>query len=138
MTYARNLRCRECSRDYPLAALHVCEFCFGPLEVVYDDEAIRKDVSREKIASRPSTLWRYREFLPCDADTAVDIGAGFTPLIHARNLGKALGLPNLYIKNDTVNPDLVLQGPRRRHCQFPRARARLREAGLRQHGQPRQ
>ena len=104
MTYARNLRCRECSRDYPLAALHVCEFCFGPLEVVYDDEAIRKDVSREKIASRPSTLWRYREFLPCDADTAVDIGAGFTPLIHARNLGKALGLPNLYIKNDTVNP----------------------------------
>ena len=104
MTYARNLRCRECSRDYPLAALHVCEFCFGPLEVVYDDEAIRKDVSREKIASRPSTLWRYREFLPCDADTAVDIGAGFTPLIHAKNLGKALGLPNLYIKNDTVNP----------------------------------
>ena len=104
MTYARNLRCRECSRDYPLAALHVCEFCFGPLEVVYDDEAIRKDVSREKIASRPSTLWRYREFLPCDAGTAVDIGAGFTPLIHARNLGKALGLPNLYIKNDTVNP----------------------------------
>ena len=104
MTYALNLRCRECSRDYPLAALHVCEFCFGPLEVVYDDEAIRKDVSREKIASRPSTLWRYREFLPCDADTAIDIGAGFTPLIHARNLGKALGLPNLYIKNDTVNP----------------------------------
>ena len=104
MTYALNLRCRECSRDYPLAALHVCEFCFGPLEVVYDDEAIRKDVSREKIVSRPSTLWRYREFLPCDADTAVDIGAGFTPLIHARNLGKALGLPNLYIKNDTVNP----------------------------------
>ena len=104
MNYARNLRCRECSRDYPLAALHVCEFCFGPLEVVYDDEAIRKDVSREKIASRPSTLWRYREFLPCDADTAVDIGAGFTPLIHAKNLGKALGLPNLYIKNDTVNP----------------------------------
>ncbi len=104
MNYALNLRCRECSRDYPLAALHVCEFCFGPLEVVYDDEAIRKDVSREKIASRPSTLWRYREFLPCDADTAVDIGAGFTPLIHAKNLGKALGLPNLYIKNDTVNP----------------------------------
>ena len=104
MTYAQSLRCRECSRDYPLEALHVCEFCFGPLEVVYDDEAIRKDVSREKIASRPSTLWRYREFLPCDADTAVDIGAGFTPLIHAKNLGKALGLPNLYIKNDTVNP----------------------------------
>ena len=104
MSYAQNLRCRECSRDYPLAALHVCEFCFGPLEVVYDDEAIRAAVSRETIAARPATLWRYREFLPCEADTAVDIGAGFTPLIHAKNLGKALGLPNLYIKNDTANP----------------------------------
>ena len=104
MSYAQNLRCRECSRDYPLAALHVCEFCFGPLEVVYDDEAIRAAVSRETIASRPATLWRYREFLPCEADTAVDIGAGFTPLIHAKNLGKALGLPKLYIKNDTANP----------------------------------
>ncbi|MYD28879.1 MAG: threonine synthase, partial [Dehalococcoidia bacterium] len=52
----------------------------------------------------PANLWRYREFLPCDADTAINIGAGFTPLIHAKNLGKALGLPNLYIKNDTANP----------------------------------
>ncbi len=104
MTYAQNLRCRECSRDYPLAALHVCEFCFGPLEVVYDDDGIKAAVSREAIASRPANLWRYREFLPCDADTAINIGAGFTPLIHAKNLGKALGLPNLYIKNDTANP----------------------------------
>ncbi len=105
MNYSRNLRCRECGRDdYPLAALHVCEFCFGPLEVVYDDDAIRKAVSRELIASRPATLWRYREFLPCDPEMAIDIGAGFTPLIHAKNLGKALGLPNLYIKNDTANP----------------------------------
>ncbi len=104
MSYARNLRCRECSREYPLAALHVCEFCFGPLEVAYDDAAIRSAVSREAIASRPSTLWRYHEFLPCEVESAVDIGAGFTPLLRARNLGKALGLPNLYIKNDTVNP----------------------------------
>ena len=104
MSYARNLRCRECGRDYPLAALHVCEYCFGPLEAVYDDEAIRAAVSREAIAARPATLWRYREFLPCEADSAVDIGAGFTPLLHAKNLGKALGLPRLYLKNDTANP----------------------------------
>ncbi len=104
MSYARNLRCRECGRDYPLAALHVCEFCFGPLEAVYDDAAIRAAVSRETIAGRPATLWRYREFLPCEAETAIDIGVGFTPLLHARNLGKALGLPRLYIKNDTANP----------------------------------
>ena len=104
MNYARNLRCRECGRDYPLAAIHVCEYCFGPLEAVYDDEAIRAAVSREAIAARPATLWRYREFLPCEADSAVDIGAGFTPLLHAKNLGKALGLPRLYLKNDTANP----------------------------------
>lgn len=104
MSYARNLRCRECGRDYPLAALHVCEYCFGPLEAVYDDAAIRAAVSREAIATRPATLWRYREFLPCEADSAVDIGAGFTPLLHAKNLGKALGLPRLYLKNDTANP----------------------------------
>ena len=104
MSHARNLRCRECGREYPLAAIHVCEYCFGPLEVAYDDGAIRAAVSREAIAARPATLWRYREFLPCEADEAVDIGAGFTPLLHAKNLGKALGLPHLYLKNDTANP----------------------------------
>jgi len=104
MSFATNLRCRECHREYPLEAIHVCEFCFGPLEVSYDYDAIRRNVSRDAIASGPASLWRYRHFLPCDADAAVDIGAGFTPLIHARNLGKALGLPNLYIKNDTMNP----------------------------------
>ncbi|HEY4669239.1 MAG TPA: threonine synthase [Tepidiformaceae bacterium] len=104
MSFATNLRCRECHREYPLEAIHVCEFCFGPLEVSYDYDAIRRTISRDTIAAGPPSLWRYRPFLPCDADAAVDIGAGFTPLIHAKNLGKALGLPNLYIKNDTVNP----------------------------------
>ncbi|MCK6565436.1 MAG: threonine synthase [Dehalococcoidia bacterium] len=104
MSFAKSLRCRECHREYPLAAIHVCEFCFGPLEVAYDYDAIRRNTSRESIAAGPASLWRYRNLLPCDANAAVDIGAGFTPLIHAKNLGKALGLPRLYIKNDTVNP----------------------------------
>ncbi len=104
MSFARNLRCRECHREYPLAAIHVCEFCFGPLEVTYDYEGIRAAVSRQRIESGPASLWRYRDFLPCDSDAAVDIGAGYTPLIRARNLGKALGLNNLWLKNDTVNP----------------------------------
>ncbi|MCC7364956.1 MAG: threonine synthase [Dehalococcoidia bacterium] len=104
MSYAINLRCRECHRDYPLAAIHVCEFCFGPLEVAYDYEGIRRNVTRSSIEAGPASLWRYRDFLPCDAPSAIDIGAGFTPLIHAKNLGKALGLKNLYIKNDTMNP----------------------------------
>jgi len=104
MSYATNLRCRECHREYPLEARHVCDFCFGPVEVTYDYDAIRRNVTRARIESGPASLWRYRDFLPCDASNAVDIGAGFTPLIRARNLGKALGLNNLYIKNDTMNP----------------------------------
>jgi threonine synthase len=95
MSYARNLRCRECHREYPLEALHVCEYCFGPVEVAYDYDAIRKNVSRASIEAGPASLWRYRDFLPCDAGSAVDIGAGFTPLIRAKNLGKALGIENL-------------------------------------------
>jgi len=104
MSNAANLRCRECSRDYPLEAIHVCDFCFGPLEVVYDYDAIKRNVTRKSIEAGPASLWRYRELLPVEGDSAVDIGAGFTPLIRAKNLGKALGLNNLYIKNDTVNP----------------------------------
>ncbi len=104
MTFATNLRCRECSRDYPLQAIHVCDFCFGPLEVAYDYDAIAKTVTRQRIEAGPASLWRYQDFLPVDAENAIDIGAGYTPLIHARNLGKLLGLPNLYIKNDTMNP----------------------------------
>ena len=72
--------------------------------MTYDYDRIRRNVTRESIERGPASLWRYRDFLPVDADAAIDIGAGYTPLIRAKNLGKALGLNNLYIKNDTVNP----------------------------------
>ena len=104
MSYATALRCRECSREYPLAPQHVCEFCFGPLEVTYDYDAIRKAISRERIARGPASLWRYADLLPVDEEYRVDLGAGFTPLLHAKNLGRRLGLNRLYLKNDTVNP----------------------------------
>jgi threonine synthase len=104
MPYARGLKCRECGRLYPIEALHVCEYCFGPLEVDYDYDAIRANVSKASIAAGPKTIWRYRDFLPVEGDRVVDIGAGFTPLIRAENLARALGLRELYIKNDSVNP----------------------------------
>jgi threonine synthase len=104
MSYAKALHCRECGREYPLQPSHVCEFCFGPLEVTYDYDAQRKAISRKSIESGPLSLWRYRDLLPCDADRAVDLNAGFTPLLRARNLGEALGLSQLYIKNDCSNP----------------------------------
>ncbi len=104
MSFATALRCRECSREYPLAPKHVCEFCFGPVEVTYDYEAIKKTISRERIARGPASLWRYADLLPVDEECRVDLGAGFTPLLRADNLAKRLGLNNLYIKNDTLNP----------------------------------
>jgi threonine synthase len=84
--------------------LNVCDFCFGPLEVTYDYDSIARTVTRESIESGPTTMWRYHDFLPVDAEASIDMGTGFTPLIRARNLGRMLGLDNLYIKNDSVNP----------------------------------
>ncbi len=104
MPFAKALRCRECSREYPLEPSHVCEFCFGPLEVVYDYEAMHRNVTRESIERGPASMWRYAPFLPADPEYAVDINAGFTPLIRAKNLGEHLGLKNLYLKNDCANP----------------------------------
>ena len=100
----KSLRCRECSSEYPIEPINVCEFCFGPLEVIYDYDAMSSKVTRASIESGPASMWRYHDFLPTDIQSAVDIGTGFTPLVHAKNLGRMLGLDHLYIKNDAVNP----------------------------------
>jgi threonine synthase len=105
MTKISELRCKECKRGYPVAAVHVCEFCFAPLEPVYDFDAIAKDISRDKIAAGPLSVWRYVDLLPVDpAAPRVDLGAGFTPLLRAQRLGAELGISDLYVKNDTANP----------------------------------
>jgi len=104
MAFADSLVCRECSRRYELGALYFCDFCFGPLEVSYDTEAIAGTVSREKIAAGPPTLWRYADMLPVERTSATDLGAGLTPLVRADRLAAELGLGELWIKNDTLNP----------------------------------
>jgi threonine synthase len=104
VTFIKQLTCRECGRAYEVAPLHVCEWCFGPLEAAYDYDAIAASVSREKIAQGPSSIWRYADLLPADRGSAVDLGAGFTPLVRAERLAGALGLGELWIKNDTLNP----------------------------------
>jgi len=98
------MRCKECSREYPVGAFNVCDFCFGPVEVVYDYDAIAEVTSRERIMSGPNSLWRYADFLPADYNPDVDINAGFTPLIRSKGLAEHLGLNELWIKNDSVNP----------------------------------
>ena len=104
MSHVKCLRCRECGNEYPIEPIYVCDFCFGPLEVAYDYDSIARVISRERIANGPPTMWRYHDLLPVDAGMALDMGTGYTPLIHAKNLGGKFGLNNLYIKNDSVNP----------------------------------
>jgi threonine synthase len=101
--FMKALKCRECGREYPLAATHVCEFDFGPLEVVYDYDRIKRSLSRAAIASRPQNMWRYRELLPVAYEPTVGVQVGFTPLIKADRLARVLGVRELWVKNDTVN-----------------------------------
>src|SRR6266700_7544037 len=99
------LRCRECGSEYELQATHVCEMCFGPLDVVFDEAALKRRVSRQRIEQGPASMWRYRDLLPVEDDTpVVTLGEGFTPLVKADRLGAELGLRNLYLKNDSMNP----------------------------------
>ena len=103
MSYVKGLRCRECGAESPIAPLHVCETCFGPLEVVYDYAAIGRVLTRERIASRPRNLWRYRELLPIEGEPQAGLHSGFTPLVRADRLAAALGVRELYVKDDSVN-----------------------------------
>lgn len=103
MGYATLLRCRKCGQEFSLKPMNLCEVCLSPLEVIYDYEAISSAVTRETIATGPVSMWRYVDLLPVETEP-VDLGTGFSPLVKAPNLGRELGLDNLYIKNDCLTP----------------------------------
>jgi threonine synthase len=103
MTHVKGLRCRECGAESPVAPLHVCETCFGPLEVVYDYDVVRRTFTREAIAARPRNIWRYGELLPVDGEPRVGLHSGCTPLVRAERLAEALGVEELWVKDDSVN-----------------------------------
>ena len=92
-----NLKCRECGRLYPKQAIHVCDFDFGPLEAAYDYDAIKGQLTRDVITSRPQNMWRYRELLPIDGTPTVGAQVGFTPLVKADRLAEKLGIKELWI-----------------------------------------
>ena len=74
----KGLRCKECGHEYGAGARHVCEdVCFGPLEVVYDYDAIRARTTRASIEAGPVSIWRYRDFLPIEGDPIEEIVPGF-------------------------------------------------------------
>lgn len=103
MSYVVGLRCRECGKQYPQKGVHVCEVCFGPLEVEYNYEAMKGKVTRASIEARPHNLWRYRDLLPIDGEPKAGLNSGCTPLKRAHNLEKVLGVSELYIKDDSAN-----------------------------------
>jgi len=99
---AVNLVCRECGATASLGAYYACAECFGPLEIGYDFPA----VSREQIEAGPKNIWRYQPLLPVPVDIAgsPNMEPGFTRLIKAHNLGRELGIRNLWVKDDSGNP----------------------------------
>lgn len=103
VSFTKGLQCRECHHEYPKEPLHVCEFCFGPLEVVYNYDEIKKSLTRAAIAGRATNMWRYKELLPIDGEPTVGAQVGWTPLVRADRLAKALEVKELYLKNDAVN-----------------------------------
>ncbi|MFQ5681538.1 MAG: threonine synthase, partial [Candidatus Omnitrophota bacterium] len=103
MSYVKGLKCRECGREYRTGVVFVCEYCFGSLEIAYDYRKIKAVLSHKEISRRPGNIWRYRELLPLDKAPTDGLHTGWTPLVRARNLGKVLGLDELYIKDDSVD-----------------------------------
>ncbi len=101
-TSSYELRCRECGKTFENQPRSICEHCFSPLEVTYDYDTIRKQVSREMFASRPPNIWRYRELLPLPAGYQPSLPVGYTPLVSAPRLGEKIGSRRLFIKNDAV------------------------------------
>lgn len=105
MGYATAMRCRECGAEYPLSRRTACEACFASLKIVYDYERVKEQLTPAALAKRPKTLWRYMELLPLEApERVVDLAPGYTPMRRAENLGRHLGIRELYLKDDTVNP----------------------------------
>lgn len=103
MSLVKGLKCRECGQAYENAPVHVCELCFGPLECDYNYDEIKPKISREVFESRPFNMWRYRELLPIDGEPTAGAQVGGTPLVKADRLAAALGVKELYVKNDAVN-----------------------------------
>jgi threonine synthase len=101
--FVRGMKCRLCGREYPLKALNFCTEDWGPLEVEYDYDGLKREVSRALFERRPDTMWRYQELLPLEGPPTVGLHVGGTPLVKADRLAEALGVEKLWVKNDAVN-----------------------------------
>jgi threonine synthase len=105
MSLVSHLECARCTTQFePGKAYNLCT-CGSPLWVRYHLRRVAGKRWRNRLASRPPSLWRYREVLPVTQESSVvSLGEGLTPLIHAQRLGERLGLANLYLKDESLNP----------------------------------
>ncbi|HEY6252809.1 MAG TPA: threonine synthase [Candidatus Angelobacter sp.] len=99
---AYELKCRECQKTWGNQPISFCQKCFAPLEVAYDLSWIRQHISKDEIARRGTTLWRYRELLPLPEQYDASLPVGFTPLVRASHLAEKFHSKSLYLKNDSV------------------------------------
>jgi threonine synthase len=96
------LECSECGKKYDAGTeQHLCS-CGKPLLVRYDLRHAAKTLTLDNLSKRSRTLWRYSEVLP--PGNPVTLGEGMTPLVHAQRLGKSMGLPRLFVKDEGLNP----------------------------------
>jgi threonine synthase len=104
-SFATHVECARCSTDYPIDQIaQVCKLDGGPLLVRYDLPRVKDAFRKEALASRPMTLWRYRELLPMSGDAIVSLGEPTTPLDDMPRLGRALGIPALRVKDEGLLP----------------------------------
>ena len=94
-------KCKLCGTEQEPAAVAICEQCLGPLEPLYPSDRVLPD--RATIASRPPSLWRYREWLPFEGTPVLSLDTGFTPLVEAPRLAARLGVARAWVKNDSVS-----------------------------------
>ncbi len=106
MFFLDKLECSYCQREYdPDQQHHLCLNCGKPLLARYDLKRLSRCLSRNDLSGRYPNLWRYRELLPVREDSnIITLGEGFTPLLKATRLGRVCGCPNLYIKDESLNP----------------------------------
>ena len=97
------IRCRVCETQYEPEAVGICARCFGPLEPVYDWDALKGRVTHESIAAGPRSIWRYADLLPA-TNLADPLSPGFTPLVEAPRLARELGVRQVLLKLDIANP----------------------------------
>ncbi len=105
MKYLTHIECTRCDKKFSDEdVLYLCE-CGSPLFARYDLDKVKKNLTKEIIAERPEDIWRYKEMLPVTHDENVlNLGEGYTPLVHTKSLGKTIGLTNLYLKDESLNP----------------------------------